>query len=170
MRGILTHLRSNGVAYIALFVALGGTSYAAINLPAGSVGTRQLRDHAIDPVKLNPSSIGATIRAWADVTWDGAWRFRASSGDIRIIRTTRGEVVSWRHTRFARNCMASVTPERNFLVSGGSASSEGYVTTSFDGPQGHLEIDGMAPAGIPQVQDFSLLIVCPSPGSQKVSR
>ena len=35
MRGILTHLRGNAVAYIALFVALGGTSYAAINLPAG---------------------------------------------------------------------------------------------------------------------------------------
>ena len=122
------------------------------------------------PVKLNPGSIAASIRAWADVTWDGAWRIRASSRDIRITRTALGEVVSWRHTRFARNCMASVTPERNFLVSGGSASSEGYVTTSFDGPQGHLEIDGMAPAGTPQVQDFSLLIVCPSPGSQKVGR
>ena len=116
------------------------------------------------------TSIGATIRAWADVTWDGAWRFRASSADIRITRTAQGEVVSWRHTRFARNCMASVTPERNFLISGGSSSSEGYVTTSFDGPRGHLEIDGIAPGGSPQVQDFSLLIVCPSPGSQKVSR
>ena len=35
MRGILTHLRGNVVAYIALFVALGGTSYAAFSLPAG---------------------------------------------------------------------------------------------------------------------------------------
>ena len=34
----LHHLRNNAVGYVALFVALGGTSYAAISLPAGSVG------------------------------------------------------------------------------------------------------------------------------------
>jgi hypothetical protein len=168
MRQTFNHVRANVVAYIALFVALGGTSYAAINLPAGSVGKSQIQNHAIDPVKLNPSTIGASIRAWAEVSWDGAWRIRASSRDVRITRIAFGEVVSWRHTRFARNCLASVTPERNVPVSGGSSSAEGYVTTSFDGPNGHLEIDGMAPAGTHQVQDFSLLIVCPSPGSQKV--
>jgi hypothetical protein len=43
MTRILTHARSNLIALIALFVALGGTSYAAINLPAGSVGARQYR-------------------------------------------------------------------------------------------------------------------------------
>ena len=83
MGRILTHLRRNAVAYIALFVALGGTSYAAINLPAGSVGNRQLQNHAIDPVKLNPGTIAASIRAWANVTWDGGWRVQASSSDIR---------------------------------------------------------------------------------------
>jgi hypothetical protein len=168
MRGILNHLRSNVVAYVALFVALGGTSYAAFRLPAGSVGNRQIQNHAIGAVKLNPGSIAASIRAWADVSWDGSWRVRASSRDIRITRIALGEVVSWRHTRFARNCFASVTPQRNVPVSGGSSSAEGYVTTSFDGPVGHLEIDGMSPAGSHQVQDFSLLIVCPSQGSQKV--
>ena len=43
---LLTHVRSNAVAYVALFVALGGTSYAATQLAPGSVGTRQLRDGA----------------------------------------------------------------------------------------------------------------------------
>ena len=114
MRGILTHLRGNVVAYIALFIALGGTSYAAFSLPAGSVGDRQIQNHAIGAVKLNPGSIAASVRAWADVTWDGVWRVRASSRDIQITRTALGEAVRWRHTRFARNCMASVTPERNF--------------------------------------------------------
>lgn len=168
MRGVLSHIHGNIVAYVALFVALSGTSYAALSLPAGSVGTRQLRNHSIDPVKLDPISIGATIRAWADVSWDGAWRIRASSRDIQVTRIALGEVVTWRQTRFARNCFASVTPQRNVPVSGGSSSAEGYVTTSFDGPRGHLEIDGMSPTGTHQVQDFSLLIVCPSPGSQKV--
>lgn len=167
MTHLLGHARRNAVAYLALFVALGGTSYAAINLPAGSVGTRQLQNHAIDPVKLNPATIGASIRAWANVTWDGAWRVQASTKDIRVVRTGLGEVVSWRHTRFARNCMASVTPGRNIPGPGGSTSFDGYVTTSFDGPAGQLQIDGVAPNGGHQVQDFTLLIVCPTSGRQK---
>jgi hypothetical protein len=36
-------IRKNLIAYLALFVALGGTSYAAVSLPGNSVGTRQLR-------------------------------------------------------------------------------------------------------------------------------
>jgi hypothetical protein len=40
---MLAHLRPNAVAYVALFVALTGTSYAAIKLPANSVGTKQIR-------------------------------------------------------------------------------------------------------------------------------
>ena len=36
-------MRHNVVAYLALFVALGGTSYAAIRLPANSVGARQIK-------------------------------------------------------------------------------------------------------------------------------
>ena len=53
MNRIASHLRSNAVAYLALFVALGGTSYA-FAVPRNSVGTRQIRNHAITPVKLDP--------------------------------------------------------------------------------------------------------------------
>ena len=35
------HLRRNLVAYIALFVSLGGASYAAATLPRNSVGTKR---------------------------------------------------------------------------------------------------------------------------------
>ena len=41
------HLRRNTVAYAALFVALGGTSWAAVNLPRNSVGAGQLRTNAV---------------------------------------------------------------------------------------------------------------------------
>ena len=43
----LIHLRRNIVAYVALFVALGGTSYAATRLPAGSVTTRQVKNGSL---------------------------------------------------------------------------------------------------------------------------
>ena len=38
---------ANVTASLALFVALGGTSYAAVTLPRNSVGQKQLRDHAV---------------------------------------------------------------------------------------------------------------------------
>lgn len=41
-----------GVAMCALVVALSGTAWAAVTLPAGSVDTRQLRDKAVTGSKL----------------------------------------------------------------------------------------------------------------------
>ena len=78
----LTFIRHNAIALAALFVALGGTSYAALSLPAGSVGTRQLKNRAITAAKLNPSSVAASVRAWANLTWAermAAWRHRAAT-------------------------------------------------------------------------------------------
>jgi len=43
---------ANVVATLALFVALGGASYAAVELPAGSVGVRQLKPKAVTLEKL----------------------------------------------------------------------------------------------------------------------
>lgn len=42
------------VAYLALFVALGGVSYATVVLPANSVGTKQLKDRAVTRTKVAP--------------------------------------------------------------------------------------------------------------------
>jgi hypothetical protein len=67
----LTFIRNNAIALLALFVALGGTSYAAFSLPAGSVGTKQLRNGAITPVKLDARTIGGSVRHWAFVNQDG---------------------------------------------------------------------------------------------------
>ena len=60
--GRLTY--ANVIATLALFVALGGASYAAIVLPAHSVGPRQLRTGAVTPAALSfPLGVtGATTR------------------------------------------------------------------------------------------------------------
>jgi len=57
MRRLLLHARRNAIAYVALFVALGGTSYAAIKLPRNSVGTAQLRDRAVTGAKVRNASL-----------------------------------------------------------------------------------------------------------------
>ncbi|HYZ81427.1 MAG TPA: hypothetical protein VE571_09175, partial [Solirubrobacteraceae bacterium] len=67
MHRVVAHLRGNLVGWIALFVALGGTGYAAIRIPRNSVGAAQIRNRSITPVKLNPTSIGGSVRAWAIV-------------------------------------------------------------------------------------------------------
>ena len=45
------------VACLALAVALGGTGYAAVKLPANSVGTKQLKAGAVVGAKVKPHSL-----------------------------------------------------------------------------------------------------------------
>lgn len=45
------------ISLIALFVALGGTSYAVITLPAKSVGNRELKSDAVTSAKIRPRSV-----------------------------------------------------------------------------------------------------------------
>ena len=71
MKGTIGHLRANAIAYLALFVALGGTGYAAISIPAGSVGTRQLRNGAVTSSKLDGRSIAGYVAFWARIDQSG---------------------------------------------------------------------------------------------------
>jgi hypothetical protein len=48
---------ANVTSLVALFVALGGSSYAALNLPKGSVGAKQLRKNAVTSPKVKPGSL-----------------------------------------------------------------------------------------------------------------
>jgi hypothetical protein len=174
MTRVLAYLRHHALAALALvcsLLSLAGASYAAFRLPAGSVGTRALKNGAVTAAKLNPTSVAASVRAWANLTWSGGWHVQTSTSDIHVTTAAVGELVSWRHTRFAGNCMASVTPQRNFGPGpGGPHTLDGYVSTFFDPRAGQLQIDGIAADGSHQPQAVAVLIVCPSPGSQKVGR
>ena len=57
LRLIFGHLRSHGVAYLALFIALGSTSYAAIKIPNNSVGNKQLKKDAVDSAKVKNGTL-----------------------------------------------------------------------------------------------------------------
>jgi hypothetical protein len=45
------------VAYMALFAALGGTSYAAVKLPKNSVGSKQIKKNAVSASKVKNGSL-----------------------------------------------------------------------------------------------------------------
>ena len=47
------------ISLLALFVALGGTSYAATSLPANSVGTKQLKSGAVTRSKISSGTLAS---------------------------------------------------------------------------------------------------------------
>ena len=151
MTRLLTHLRTNVVAYVALFAALGGTSYAAM-----SISGSQIRNRSISAVKLNPQSIAASVRAWAIVQADsGVARAAASSSRVQVTTTSFGQEIRWLHLRFSRNCLASVTPQAS------PSSHFGSVTVRLDGSQGRLQIYGFGPSEPGHPQSAYVMIVCP---------
>jgi hypothetical protein len=55
IRGRLTY--ANATASMALFIALGGVSYAAVTLPKNSVGSSQIKRNAVSGSKVKNSSL-----------------------------------------------------------------------------------------------------------------
>ena len=48
---------ANVMSCLALFVALGGASYAAVSLPMNSVGAKQIKKSSIDNTKVKKHSL-----------------------------------------------------------------------------------------------------------------
>jgi hypothetical protein len=60
LRSNLTY--ANVMATVAVFIALGGASYAAVKLPKNSVGTKQIKKEAITGAKIKNGAVtGAKI-------------------------------------------------------------------------------------------------------------
>ena len=132
MNRIISHLRDNAVAYLALFVALGGSSYAALVLPANSVGTRQIRNHSITPIKLDPNKIGASVRAWA-VIQDGT-RVVASRPRARVVSwdpTFAAGVVSW-GSAVSKSCFPLTSGSGELVQAAVLAGAHGFGQVHFD--------------------------------------
>ncbi len=158
MSRVLTHLKSNAIAYLALFVALGGTSYAAITVPAGSVGNRQLKNHSITPIKLDRNSIAGYVRDWAEINGNGqvtGSRPRAHLVGWAETGAFPGGLVNWNQA-IPRSCFAVATT--GSLPSASYASGEVLSAGSQTGPfvGAHVQLSR------PDVP-VSVAIICPQP-------
>lgn len=58
---MLRFIRANAVGFLALFVALGGTGYAALKLPRNSVGSSQIRNGAVRTSDLHKNAVTSAI-------------------------------------------------------------------------------------------------------------
>jgi hypothetical protein len=61
MHWIRSHLSfANAVSLIALFIALGGASYAAVSLPKNSVGAKQIKKNGVGASEIKRNAVGAS--------------------------------------------------------------------------------------------------------------
>jgi hypothetical protein len=109
MRRHLTY--ANVIATLALFLALGGASYAAIKLPANSVGSRQIKDGAVSSADIKNHSIKsgdfkgglpsgprgpqgqrgpAAAKYWARIKGGDSPSVLSSSGGVTVTRPAGG--------------------------------------------------------------------------------
>jgi hypothetical protein len=126
------------VACLALTVALAGTSYAAIKLPANSVGTDQLKRGAVTGAKVHRNTLGGAQIAesrlgevpnaanahFADIA-DQARSARISQIDYR---QSGGTIPTSGHARVGAFCDAPAVP-----LAGGATVTDpdnAFVTSS----------------------------------------
>jgi hypothetical protein len=145
------------VSLLALFVALGGVSWAAIHLPPNSVGNAQLQPLSVGNAKLRPFSVGAKkiipgsvgarqvdssqvqLRVAGPCT-DGAMQSIAGSGDVTCTPVLPNEYGS----NPAATALAA-TPTKvasQSLAAGSSYLVLAYPHAVISGAPGqHVEVD-----------------------------
>ena len=110
---------STAMAAVALFVALGGTSYAVVNsVPQNSVGTLQLRNAAVTTPKIAPNAVTTGKIAANAVT----------AGKINAAGLTVPSAINANHATAADTLtpLPSGQSESGTFAAAGGTSSGGY--------------------------------------------
>jgi hypothetical protein len=148
------YLRANALALIALFVALGGTGYAAAGLPTQSASNRQ--------PKLTAHG---QVVAWAVVNYKG--HVVAGGARPRVRVTGTGDyTVTWRQvpTFPSRKvyCAAPVTVDTEFSgldVTIPAPEIAGYADVNTTGHVVYVQT--FTPSGQPFPLGFEVALICP---------
>ncbi|MDX6727749.1 MAG: hypothetical protein QOK49_2554 [Baekduia sp.] len=105
LRGPLRPSASMVVAFVALLVALGGTSYAVVRLPAQSVTAKHLKNGAVTRAKIKANAVDASKVAANSLT--GADISEATLTEIPSAQTATRATASDRATTAANSDHAS---------------------------------------------------------------
>lgn len=135
LRGRLTY--GNITATLALFIALGGTSYAAITLPRNSVGTEQLRTGAVHGKDIRNGTIQT-----ADMSKRARNALRGQQGPAGPAGVTEHAQISSSGDQVygtaTRSSWGATTPEVHRLEFGRDVSQCAYSATLADVPGGNV--------------------------------
>jgi hypothetical protein len=176
MTRLFNHVKSQAVAYAALFVALGGTGYAAVSVGANSVGSRQLRNGAVTnnklrngavgnrkiangsvtPAKLNGKDIAGTVAMWARIS---------PSGTV-VASKPRAETVGWSSVydsgkvswgrAIPAGCFSLAT------VDGlGTAGFASVATLNQPHPPAYVVVGTFGPSGQHAPEPVNVAVICP---------
>lgn len=118
---------ANVMATVAVFIALGGSSYAAITLPKNSVGDQQIRAGAVRSSEVRDRSLGVR-----DLSLEARKSLRGAAGPAGPAGATGPAGVS------AARYFAVVAPSGSFVrgnaTNGGKAGGFGAYRVAFAGP------------------------------------
>jgi hypothetical protein len=164
---ILAFLRQNAIALLALFIALGGASYAAVKVPAHSVGTRQLRNgsvtakklakQSVTASKLDPNSIAGHIAEWAQIQSDDKVISSSPEGATVTNPQQTQFLVSW-HRAIPSSCFAIANPAN--VVPPGAASAQ-TLGTAGKGSSTYVIVDTFDARGTRAPESFNVVVICP---------
>lgn len=134
-RGFLRFLRGNTIALLALFIALGGTTYAATALPKNSVGTKQLKKNAVTAVKIKSGSV-TNGKIGANAVTGAKVKDNSLTG-ADVLESSLGQVPS---AASAANATAATTATTatNALSLGGTAAA-GYTKNDCSSATGQIK-------------------------------
>ena len=155
----ITVLRQQSLGALALFVALGGTGYAAVTLPRNSVGTRQLRAGSVTPTKLNTSSFGGHILFTAEVNLAGRVTSSRPRGATTVgwrsdLSSPSGGMVLW-HRAIPEDCFSMSESAGVPLPSGELPYSSSQILT---GSATHAGVGVQLPGAGP----VNVVVICQS--------
>jgi hypothetical protein len=161
---LLNHVKHNVIAYLALFVALGGTSYAAIKLPVGSVGTKQLRNGAVTNGKLAKGSVGTAnldkktiggyVRGYVQISALGQILASRPAAKVVVWYTDAiapGGTIQWSQG-MPSSCFAMATA---VFRGGTSPSASAQLQARKDGAVAYI---GLSAPEVP----VNLVVICPT--------
>ena len=179
---------ANVMATLAVFVAIGGTSYAAITLPRNSVGERQIKSRAVGAKELKRGAVGSrAIKNGAIEPQDlsSAHKVRARR-QARTRRDRRAQPavtlrasfnVSRRARRRQRDRRRSCAPEQELIdfsrrsrglrpdrdarTQPGGATTDpgpGRIVVAIEGNR--VAVETFKPDGTPDFLPFNVIVAC----------
>jgi len=113
------------ISLIALFVALGGTSYAAIHLPKNSVGAKQLKKNSVTGTKIKNGAVTKAKINTSGLTVPNATNATNAAVAASLPGAKYVVSASVSNPATSQNTGTVTCPAGTFVVRGGAFGSSG---------------------------------------------